>query len=103
MIQRLLIANRGEIACRIIRSARAMGIHTIAVHSELDRSAPHVYDADEAVAIESYLDIDAVIGGRPGDRGRRDPPRLRLPLRALRLRAGSRGRRDRPGRPERAT
>ena len=62
MIQRLLIANRGEIACRIIRSARAMGIHTIAVHSELDRSAPHVYDADEAVAIESYLDIDAVIG-----------------------------------------
>ena len=62
MIQRLLIANRGEIACRIIRSARAMGIHTIAVHSELDRSAPHVYDADEAVLIESYLDIDAVIG-----------------------------------------
>ncbi len=62
MIQRLLIANRGEIACRIIRSARAMGIHTIAVHSELDRSAPHVYDADEAVVIESYLDIDAVIG-----------------------------------------
>jgi acetyl/propionyl-CoA carboxylase alpha subunit len=62
MIQRLLIANRGEIACRIIRSARAMGIHTIAVHSELDRSAPHVYDADEAVAIESYLDIEAVIG-----------------------------------------
>ena len=61
MIQRLLIANRGEIACRIIRSARAMGIHTIAVHSELDRSAPHVYDADEAVQVESYLDIDAVI------------------------------------------
>ena len=62
MIQRLLIANRGEIACRIIRSARAMGIHTIALHSEIDRSAPHVYDADEAVLIDSYLDIDAVIG-----------------------------------------
>ncbi len=61
MIQRLLIANRGEIACRIIRSARELGIHTIAVHSEIDRSAPHVYDADEAVAIDSYLDIDAVI------------------------------------------
>ncbi len=61
MIQRLLIANRGEIACRIIRSARAMGIHTIAVHSEIDRSAPHVYDADEALLIDSYLDIDAVI------------------------------------------
>ena len=62
MIQRLLIANRGEIACRIIRSARELGIHTIAVHSEIDRSAPHVYDADEAVAIDSYLDIEAVIG-----------------------------------------
>src|SRR4051812_41419210 len=61
MIQNLLIANRGEIACRIIRTARAMGIHTIAVHSEIDRSAPHVYDADEAVLIDSYLDIDAVI------------------------------------------
>jgi acetyl-CoA/propionyl-CoA carboxylase biotin carboxyl carrier protein len=61
MINRLLIANRGEIARRIIRSARAMGIHTIAVHSELDRSAPHVHDADQAVAIDSYLDIDAVV------------------------------------------
>jgi acetyl-CoA/propionyl-CoA carboxylase biotin carboxyl carrier protein len=60
-MHRLLIANRGEIACRIIRTARAMGIHTIAVHSEIDRSAPHVYDADEAVLIDSYLDIDAVI------------------------------------------
>ncbi len=61
MIQRLLIANRGEIACRIIRTARAMGIHTIAVHSELDRSAPHVRAADDAVRIESYLDIEQVV------------------------------------------
>ncbi len=61
-MQRLLVANRGEIACRIIRSARAMGLHTIALHSEIDRSAPHVYDADEAVLIGSYLDIEAVIG-----------------------------------------
>ena len=60
-MQRLLIANRGEIACRIIRSARAMGLHTIAMHTEIDRSAPHVYDADEAVLVDSYLDIDAVI------------------------------------------
>jgi acetyl-CoA/propionyl-CoA/long-chain acyl-CoA carboxylase, biotin carboxylase, biotin carboxyl carrier protein len=62
MIQRLLIANRGEIARRIIRSAQDLGIHTIALHTEIDRSAPHVNDADEAVAIDSYLDIDAVIG-----------------------------------------
>ena len=57
MIRRLLIANRGEIARRIIRTARGMGIHTIAVHSALDRSAPHVHDADQAVAVESYLDF----------------------------------------------
>jgi 3-methylcrotonyl-CoA carboxylase alpha subunit len=57
----LLIANRGEIACRIIRTARAMGIRTVAVHSTADAHAPHVQLADEAVAIgpaparESYL------------------------------------------------
>ena len=61
MITRLLIANRGEIACRIIRTARAMGLHTIALHTDLDRSAPHVRAADESVAIGSYLDIDAVV------------------------------------------
>ncbi len=61
MIDRLLIANRGEIACRIIRSARALGVRTVAVHTDLDRSAPHVHAADEAVRIESYLDIAAVV------------------------------------------
>jgi acetyl/propionyl-CoA carboxylase alpha subunit len=61
MMRTLLVANRGEIARRIIRSAQGLGIHTIAVHTELDRSAPHVHDADEAIAIESYLDIEAVV------------------------------------------
>ncbi|MEH3047470.1 acetyl/propionyl/methylcrotonyl-CoA carboxylase subunit alpha [Sphingomonas adhaesiva] len=61
MIHSLLIANRGEIACRIIRTARAMGVRTIAVHSAADAQALHVREADEAVAIgpaparESYL------------------------------------------------
>ena len=78
-----------------------MGIHTIAVHTELDRSAPHVYDADEAVADRVLPRHRRGHRGRPGDPGRRDPSRLRLPLRALRLRARPRGRRDRPGRPQR--
>ena len=61
MIAKLLIANRGEIACRIIRTARAMGIATVAVYSDADARALHVRQADEAVhigpspAAESYL------------------------------------------------
>ena len=67
MIQSLLIANRGEIACRIIRTARAMGIRTVAVYSDADAKALHVRQADEAVhigpsaAAESYLCGDKVI------------------------------------------
>jgi 3-methylcrotonyl-CoA carboxylase alpha subunit len=63
----LLIANRGEIACRVIRSARAMGLRTVAVYSEADRDAMHVADADEAVLLgpararDSYLNIERVI------------------------------------------
>lgn len=67
MIERLLIANRGEIAVRIARTARRLGIHVIAVYSDADARAMHVDAADEAVRIgpespsESYLDIEAVI------------------------------------------
>src|SRR6266481_5319626 len=67
MFTRILIANRGEIACRIIRTARRMGIATIAVYSEADRDALHVEMADEAVLIgppaaaESYLSIANII------------------------------------------
>jgi propionyl-CoA carboxylase alpha chain len=67
MFSKILIANRGEIACRVIRSAREMGIATVAVYSEADRDALHVQMADEAVAIgpapsaESYLVIDRII------------------------------------------
>ncbi|EGI54847.1 carbamoyl-phosphate synthase L chain, N-terminal domain protein [Sphingomonas sp. S17] len=63
----LLIANRGEIACRIIRTAREMGLRTIAVYSEADAQALHVRLADEAIAIgpaparESYLDADRIL------------------------------------------
>jgi 3-methylcrotonyl-CoA carboxylase alpha subunit len=67
MIKSLLIANRGEIACRIIRTARAMGIRTVAVYSDADAKALHVRSADEAVHIgpsparESYLVGEKII------------------------------------------
>jgi 3-methylcrotonyl-CoA carboxylase alpha subunit len=67
MITTLLIANRGEIACRIMRTANALGIKTVAVHSAIDRSARHVREADLSVDLggakpaESYLRIDAII------------------------------------------
>ena len=65
---KILIANRGEIACRIIRTARALGYRTVAVFSDADAHAPHVQQADEAVRIgpapaaESYLNIAALLG-----------------------------------------
>ena len=51
MFQKILIANRGEIACRVIRTARAMGIATVAVYSDADAGAPHVRLADESVRL----------------------------------------------------
>ncbi|WP_375314176.1 acetyl/propionyl/methylcrotonyl-CoA carboxylase subunit alpha [Bradyrhizobium sp. A5] len=67
MFKKILIANRGEIACRVIKTARRMGIQTVAVYSEADRDALHVEMADEAVLIgppaaaESYLVIEKIV------------------------------------------
>src|SRR6478609_9017646 len=67
MMKSLLIANRGEIACRVIRTARKLGIRTIAVYSDADAKALHIRMADEAVHIgrsaarESYLVGDKII------------------------------------------
>src|SRR5687767_6271524 len=67
MFTKILIANRGEIACRVIKTAKKMGIKTVAVYSDADRDARHVELADEAVHIgappsrESYLVMDKII------------------------------------------
>ncbi len=68
MFEKLLIANRGEIALRVITTCREMGIQTVAVYSDADRDALHVLEADEAVCLgpseptESYLNVDKIIG-----------------------------------------
>ncbi|ELU11933.1 hypothetical protein CAPTEDRAFT_91639 [Capitella teleta] len=67
MIKRLLIANRGEIACRIIKTAHAMGVETIALYSDADHRALHTTMATKSVyigpspALESYLDIERIL------------------------------------------
>ena len=68
MLNKILIANRGEIAVRIIRTCREIGIKTVAIFSEADRTSPHVLKADEAhcvgpaPSIESYLNINKIMG-----------------------------------------
>ena len=67
LFDKILIANRGEIACRVMRTAKRLGIATVAVYSEADANALHVATADEAVPIgppqarESYLDVARII------------------------------------------
>ena len=67
MFDKILVANRGEIACRVVKTARKMGIKTVAVHSDADRNALHVAMADEAVHIgpppasQSYISIDNIM------------------------------------------
>src|SRR2546422_10529215 len=74
-IRRVLVANRGEIALRIIRACHEEGLEAVAVYSEVDRLSPHVRAADLAgslgppTAAESYLDIGELVAAAPGSGG----------------------------------
>lgn len=86
MIKKVLIANRGEIAVRIIRACREMGIETVAVYSEADKEALHTQLADEAICIgpapssESYLNMEQIISATHRVGSRCDPSGIWFPF-----------------------
>ena len=94
MIQKLLIANRGEIAVRIIRACREMGIATVAVYSEADKDSLHTQLADEAVCIgpapskDSYLNMERIISAAMVTGADADASGLRFSFRKCPFRGG---------------
>ena len=96
-LQKVLCANRGEIAIRVFRACTELGIRTVAIYSEEDRVHEHRYKADEAYLVgrgkrpvEAYLGIEEILDVAQARRRRRHPPRLRLPLRERGVRRGLR-------------
>jgi acetyl-CoA carboxylase biotin carboxylase subunit len=96
MFEKILIANRGEIALRVIRACKELGVRTLAVYSEADVDSLHVQLADEAICIgpaqssESYLKIDRIMSAAEVGRRGCDSPGLRISLRERALRGGLR-------------
>jgi len=101
MFKRILIANRGEIACRIIKTARRMGIETVGVYSDADKDALHVEMADEGGRHRSTGGGRELSGhrqdrrGRPRERSRSRASGLRVPVRAGGFRGGAGASRNR--------
>ena len=94
MFQRILVANRGEIALRVIRACKELGIEVVAVYSQADRDAPYLAQADRAICIGKAAEHRQLPEPVPDHRRRRggrrpgDPSRLRLLEREPRLRRG---------------
>ena len=105
MFDRILVANRGEVALRVIRAAKEMGIESVAVYSEADKDSLPVAMADHAVCIGpaqsalSYLNMPNIISAALQTGAAGDSPRLWLPRRERRFRARVRGLRNRLHRP----
>lgn len=97
IVKKLLIANRGEIALRVVRTAKEMGISTVAVYSEQDRNSRYVDMADEAYLLsgdtykDTYLNEDLLIDILHKTGADAVAPRLRIPFRSAELRAEGRG------------
>src|SRR3954464_2434270 len=66
MFSSVCVANRGEIARRVIRTLHALGIRSVAIYTDVDAGAPHVREADEAIRVGSYLSIDEVVAAAAG-------------------------------------
>ena len=97
MFASVLVANRGEIARRVIRTLHALGIRSVAVYTDADAGAPHVREADQAVRIGSYLSIEDVVAAAAGCDALH--PGYGFLSENARLRAGVRGRGARVRRP----